>query len=74
MNNSYELILLAQKGDKHALDTLTTTNIPLVKSIVAKFLNRGVEYEDLVQIGCIGLIRAVQKFDVFNLCCPYDYG
>lgn len=61
--NSYESIISAQQGDGDALNSIISGNIALVKSIVAKFLNRGVEYEDLVQIGSIGLIKAVQKFD-----------
>lgn len=61
--NSYESILKAQEGDEYALNALVGGNIALVKSIVAKFLNRGVEFDDLMQIGSIGLIRAVQRFD-----------
>ena len=61
--NSIEQIKMAQGGDKTALDELVSGNIALVKSIALKFLNRGTEYEDLIQIGSIGLIRAIQRFD-----------
>lgn len=61
--NSYSTIIKAQNGDEEALNSLISNNIALVKSIVAKFLNRGVEYDDLMQIGSIGLVRAIQKFD-----------
>lgn len=61
--NSYDTILKAQLGDDRALNDLVLNNIALVKSIAVKFINRGVEYEDLIQIGSIGLIRAISKFD-----------
>src|SRR5699024_6822833 len=50
-------------GDKAARDTLIEENIGLVWSIVRRFQNRGVVTEDLFQIGSIGLIKAVDKFD-----------
>lgn len=59
-----ELIKLAQRGDDYATDKLVKQNSALVWSIVKRFLRRGVEAEDLYQIGCIGLIKAVRKFDV----------
>ncbi|GIW49074.1 MAG: RNA polymerase sigma factor [Caloramator sp.] len=59
-----ELILKSQAGDKEAEEKLIKNNIGLVTSIVKRFLNRGYEYEDLFQIGCIGLIKAIKKFDV----------
>lgn len=68
VSNTYELIIAAKNNDESALNNLVSANIPLVKSIVSKFLNRGVEYEDLLQIGSIGLIKAIQKFDTsFNV-------
>ena len=57
------LIEMAHKGDKRARDILVQENIGLVWSIVKRFGNRGFELEDLFQIGCIGLIKAVDKFD-----------
>lgn len=62
MDNN-ELLRLAQEGDKEARDKLVQDNIGLVWSIVKRFGNRGYELEDLFQIGCIGLIKAVDKFD-----------
>lgn len=62
MNNK-ELLLLAKKGDKAARDRLVQENTGLVWSIVRRFSGRGTETEDLFQIGCIGLIKAVDKFD-----------
>lgn len=61
--DNHELLRLAQEGDKEARDRLVQDNIGLVWSIVKRFGNRGYELEDLFQIGCIGLIKAVDKFD-----------
>ena len=58
-----ELILLAKGGDRLAQSMLVENNIGLVWSIVRRFQNRGHETEDLFQIGCIGLIKAISKFD-----------
>ncbi|PTX50873.1 RNA polymerase sigma (RpoX/SigF) subunit [Melghirimyces profundicolus] len=58
------LIEKSQKGDTSARDRLVQHNIRLVWSVVQRFLNRGYEAEDLFQIGCIGLLKAVDKFDL----------
>lgn len=58
-----ELIRLAKKGNKNALNKLIEVNLPLVSTISKKFLNRGYEYEDIFQIGCMGLVKAVNNFD-----------
>ena len=57
------LIERAQKGDNDAKEILVRKNIALVKSLVKKFLNRGYEYEDLFQLGSIGLIKAIQNYE-----------
>jgi RNA polymerase sporulation-specific sigma factor len=59
----HELISLAQSGDTEAENFLVENNIGLVRSVVKRFLNRGCEYDDLVQIGSIGLLKAIKKFD-----------
>ncbi|MCI6044435.1 SigF/SigG family RNA polymerase sporulation sigma factor [bacterium] len=64
MEHTLALIKSAHEGDKNARDTLVEENIGLVWSIVRRFQNRGVEMEDLFQIGSIGLIKAVDKFDL----------
>ncbi len=62
------LIAEAQNGDGSATDKLVKCNSALVKSIVKRFLGRGVEYDDLFQIGCMGLIKAIQNYDAsFNV-------
>ncbi len=58
-----ELVRLAKSGDKNALEELCILNGGLVKSIAVRFMGRGCAYEDLFQIGNIGLIKAVRSFD-----------
>ncbi len=58
-----ELIKRSRDGDKEARDRVVTENVGLVWSIVRRFANRGHEMEDLFQIGSIGLIKAIDKFD-----------
>lgn len=59
-----ELIQKSQNGDQAARDRIVETNMRLVWSVVQRFLNRGYEPEDLFQIGCIGLLKSVDKFDL----------
>jgi RNA polymerase sporulation-specific sigma factor len=59
-----ELLAQSQAGDTTARDTLVNSNIRLVWSVVQRFLNRGYEADDLFQIGCIGLLKAIDKFDL----------
>lgn len=63
MNPTTQLLVQAKRGDKKARDTLIEENLGLVHFIVKRFLNRGYEAEDLFQIGCIGLLKAVDQFD-----------
>ncbi len=65
---NYRLIKLAQSGDKSALEELTLKNSGLIWASVRKFSGRGVDIDDLFQIGAIGLIKAINKFDTsFNV-------
>lgn len=59
-----ELIKKAKAGDRAALDKIVMENTGLVWSVVRKFANRGYEYDDLFQIGSIGLIKSVKNFDL----------
>lgn len=61
--DTLELIERSKQGDKAARDMVVSMNIGLVWSIVRRFANRGHELEDLFQIGSIGLIKAIDKFD-----------
>ncbi len=63
-NEVRELIQKSQDGDTIARDQLVGANLRLVWSVVQRFLNRGYEADDLFQIGCIGLIKAIDKFDL----------
>ena len=63
MDHTLALIGRAHQGDKEARDTLFEENIGLVYSVTRRFLGRGVEMEDLFQIGSIGLLKAVDKFN-----------
>ena len=64
MEHTLALLKKAHEGDKEARDTLVEENMGLVRSVAARFRNRGVDLEDLFQIGSIGLIKAVDKFDL----------
>ena len=59
-----ELILRSQKGDQEARDLIIQKNMRLVWSVVQRFLNRGYEPDDLFQIGSIGLMKSIDKFDL----------
>lgn len=59
-----ELIKKSQAGDQEARDLIVQKNMRLVWSVVQRFLNRGYEPDDLFQIGCIGLLKSVDKFDL----------
>lgn len=69
MNGNTALIKRVQNGDAEAQDKLVENNMGLVYSIVKRYSGRGYDTEDLVQIGAIGLIKAIKKFDTkFNVC------
>ncbi|NLZ80973.1 MAG: RNA polymerase sporulation sigma factor SigF [Clostridiales bacterium] len=64
MDPTMRLIEAAHEGDKEARDRLVSENLGLIWSIVRRFSGRGHELEDLFQIGSIGLIKAIDKFDM----------
>lgn len=57
-------IILAQKGSETAMEKILCTNEGLIWSIVKRFTGRGYEAQDLYQIGCIGFIKAIKRFDI----------
>ena len=63
MTENSVLIRKAQAGEKESREVLIEQNLGLVHHIVKRFLGRGYEAEDLFQIGTIGLMKAVDKFD-----------
>lgn len=58
-----QLIPLAKEGNQEAMNKVIEMNLLLVSSISKKFLNRGYDYEDIFQIGSIGLVKAINNFD-----------
>ena len=61
--NSISSIKRAQDGDNFEMERLIRENNGLIWSIVKRFMNRGYEVDDLYQIGCIGLIKSIKRFD-----------
>jgi len=65
---TYDLLELAKKGDDLAKEQLITINSPLIKSIVKRYVNKGVEYDDLYQLGALGFVKAINNYDAnFNV-------
>lgn len=66
--NNYEDIIAAQNGDLQKMNDLVKNNLALVYSITKRFADRGYEMEDLNQLGTMGFIKAIKKFDTsFNV-------
>ena len=63
MSRLEELIRKAQAGDSRASEDLITENSALVWSVARRFIGRGVEMDDLYQLGCLGFLKAVSGFD-----------
>lgn len=59
-----ELLEKARKGNVRAREQLIQGNLRLVLSVIQRFVNRGENLDDLFQVGCIGLIKAVDNFDI----------
>lgn len=64
MEQTRRLISRSQQGDLEARSKLVEENLPLVHNIAKRFVDRGLEYDDLLQIGSLGLIKAIQDFDL----------
>ena len=63
-----KLISKAQKGDLSAKEILVNENSPLIKSIIKRFIGKGIEYEDLYQLGAMGFVKAINNFSAdFNV-------
>ena len=60
---AHELLEAAREGDKAAAEKLVEANSGLIWSIARRYLGRGVESEDLYQLGCVGFLKALQTFD-----------
>lgn len=59
-----ELLIRTREGDTFAREELINGNLKLVLSVIQRFINRGEPLDDLFQVGCIGLIKAIDNFDV----------
>lgn len=68
-----EVFLCAQKGDKEAKEKLFQKHIGLVHHVIRRYMGRGCEKEDLFQLGAIGLVKAIEKFDVNYEVCFSTY-
>ena len=67
MNETEEIrdkIRRAKEGDKTAKEELVCENMPLIKSVVRRYKNQKIEYEDLLQLGTLGLVKAINNFDL----------
>lgn len=62
-DQTIELLKQSKEGSEKAKEELLKANVNLIKSIVKRFLNKGVEYDDLYQLGCMGFLKAVNNFD-----------
>lgn len=62
-NSTIEYLRLAKQGDNAAKETLINHNVSLVKCIVKRYLGKGVDYDDLFQIACLGFLKAIAGFD-----------
>lgn len=60
---AHELLEAAREGDKSAAERLVEANSGLIWSIARRYLGRGVESDDLYQLGCVGFLKALQTFD-----------
>lgn len=58
-----DLIKSAQQGDVSAKNELINQNYPLVKSVIRRYRNKGLDYDDLFQLGCVGFVKAINNFD-----------
>ncbi len=58
-----DLVMRAKNGDEQAKNILVKQNQPLIKSLLRRYLGKGVEYDDLFQLGCLGFVKAINKFD-----------
>jgi len=57
------LIYEAKNGNVNAKETLIEENSPLIKSVIKKYLNKGIEFDDLYQLGSLGFLKAITNFD-----------
>ena len=65
---TFALVEQAQNGNDDAKEQLISLNSPLIKSIVKRYLNKGIEYEDLYQLGALGFVKAIKNYNpIYNV-------
>lgn len=57
------LVTKAKNGDEYAKEKLLEANSPLIKSLIKRYIGKGIEYDDLYQLGCLGFVKAIYNFD-----------
>lgn len=62
-DTTYDLICRAKQGESVAKEVLITENSPLIKSVIKKYINKGIEFDDLYQLGSLGFLKAIENFD-----------
>ena len=62
-----ELLIRAQSGDTQASEQLVVENNGLIWSVARRFFGRGVDPDDLYQLGCVGFLKAISGFDMFHI-------
>ncbi|NLK39119.1 MAG: sigma-70 family RNA polymerase sigma factor [Clostridiales bacterium] len=72
-SSNIKLVLEAQAGNLDASEELIKNNMGLVRSIASRFCGRGTELEDLLQIGTIGMLKAIRSYDVSRGCAFSTY-
>ena len=60
---TFDLIFRAKNGDSNAKELLIPENSPLIKSVIKKYFNKGIEFDDLYQLGSLGFLKAIDNFD-----------
>lgn len=59
-----DLVIKAQNGDQNAKEVLLNENSSLIKCLIKRFKDKGIEYDDLYQIGCVGFLKALNNFKI----------
>lgn len=62
-DKNQQLLHLAQNGDEDAKNNLINQNYPLIKSVIKRYKNKGIDYDDLFQLGCVGFVKAINNFN-----------
>ncbi len=62
-DETFALLEQAKKGDDYAKEKLISLNSPLIRSMVKRYLNKGIDYDDLYQLGAMGFIKAINNYD-----------